>query len=421
MQILQHVRTQHPIGQGFFHSGEVLVGRAAFRYVVDCGSTQPKVVRREVTDYLELMPDGKRLSALFLSHIDNDHVSGLDELLVNVSTTDAFLPLLTPAARLALAAHAIEQGRLSGTHLDFLADPGRWLGERGVGRIFFVRGGPPEGDGVVPPTPTPNQESDVTSIEIDDRRLIEPPTSNDEPGSRQARLRGARRRSFHHNTFEISHLRPIPLRTRGGALLDWVFIAFVHPDESALQRFDRAVRREFSAIPQTAVQFRSWVFELVRSRANRRRLRGCYHVARIDVNAMSMSLYSGPSGTVLYDVRFALRRVDSEYRRSKDQRVGWLGTGDADLRRDLYRGEFEGHFARVLGNVGTFTLPHHGSIHNFHPTLLELGPQYYVVSSRTGNRHHPHRDVRRALRWRQFLHVTEGLETRVDETVELRR
>jgi hypothetical protein len=80
-----------------------------------------------------------------------------------------------------------------------------------------------------------------------------------------------------------------------------------------------------------------------------------------------------------------------------DRRCGWLGTGDADLLDDARRVAFRHHYGAVMEYVGTLTLPHHGSGRNFHPDLVAMGPEVFVASASTTNRHgHPHADVQSA-------------------------
>src|SRR4051794_18710519 len=125
---LEHERIQYPIGQGFFHAAEVNVGSGTFRYIVDCGSTSVTMVDQQVDRYIDDLGSEEHIDALFLSHIDHDHVSGLDRLLGPTKVDAVFLPLLSPFARLALIAHAIEANHLTADLLSLLADPGRWFG-----------------------------------------------------------------------------------------------------------------------------------------------------------------------------------------------------------------------------------------------------------------------------------------------------
>src|SRR5579871_5967577 len=76
---LTHERVQHPVGQGFFHTAKLEVGGTHFEYVYDCGAVHNAPLTDEVRVYADRSPDG--IDVLFVSHLDKDHVSGLDNLL----------------------------------------------------------------------------------------------------------------------------------------------------------------------------------------------------------------------------------------------------------------------------------------------------------------------------------------------------
>jgi len=61
----------------------------------------------------------------------------------------------------------------------------------------------------------------------------------------------------------------------------------------------------------------------------------------------------------------------------------------------------------MLDYVVTISVPHHGSINNFHEELSSLGPDVFVVTARNGNRHHPHQSVRDMLESHFLIHVNE--------------
>ena len=77
-------RFQFPIGQGCFHAGSirdddaVYHGEHAFHYVYDCGSDDGKALGEAIDSYKNQV---SHVDALFVSHLDNDHVKGLDRLL----------------------------------------------------------------------------------------------------------------------------------------------------------------------------------------------------------------------------------------------------------------------------------------------------------------------------------------------------
>ena len=74
-------RVIHPIGQGAFYSERIECDDHTYNIVYDCGSGNfnkaPKRLEREITSYYE---KNDVIDALFISHFDNDHINGINEL-----------------------------------------------------------------------------------------------------------------------------------------------------------------------------------------------------------------------------------------------------------------------------------------------------------------------------------------------------
>ena len=91
------LRYQHPVGQGCFHTG--IIRGNCFRtsstddilYVYDCGALDQKVLRSEID---LLSGEYSSINALFLSHLDHDHVSGLDYLLAKIKVQTIYIPYI---------------------------------------------------------------------------------------------------------------------------------------------------------------------------------------------------------------------------------------------------------------------------------------------------------------------------------------
>src|SRR5215218_7442471 len=93
-------REQLPVGQGCFATGtidarNVTNNETRLHYVYDCGARNRACLREVISNY----KDGAgRLDALFVSHFDDDHVSGLDLLLANVSAKTVYIPYIDNVA-----------------------------------------------------------------------------------------------------------------------------------------------------------------------------------------------------------------------------------------------------------------------------------------------------------------------------------
>ena len=67
---------QHPVGQGGMMSGRLEVTDGVYRWIYDCGSDQRPCLDREIA----VVSSQGHLDRLFISHIDNDYVEGVDRL-----------------------------------------------------------------------------------------------------------------------------------------------------------------------------------------------------------------------------------------------------------------------------------------------------------------------------------------------------
>ncbi len=92
--------TQHPVGQGGMMSGLLTTSSSQFHWVYDCGSNQTGDLNREI-DVVAAKGD---MDFLFLSHLDSDHISGIDRLLSKTHVREVVLPYLNEIDRLVAAA-----------------------------------------------------------------------------------------------------------------------------------------------------------------------------------------------------------------------------------------------------------------------------------------------------------------------------
>lgn len=113
-------------------------------------------------------------------------------------------------------------------------------------------------------------------------------------------------------------------------------------------------------------------------------------------NLMSLSLYSGPiiTSEITYDSNIVneifkflklpyLININVfqfyKYLYFRNENVGWLHTGDFNLKDpNLYK-DFISYYKEVMNMVGMFSLPHHGSENNFNNELLKLRNEHFII------------------------------------------
>ena len=214
-------RIQYPVGQGCFHSGYISLERTIheipheFRYIYDCGSDNRKALD-SATDYFR--QDVNNVDALFISHLDRDHVNGLDRLLSLISVNTVFIPYVNDIVSVLDLVGADLENQFSATLVEVSMTPELWFHRRGVSHVVRVR-----------------ERKDNSR--------------NDEPFNLPGRLEDAERTSTRANLLDIDSGRPINvpnmMRPR-----KWVLVPHVHPVPiNQLDSFKNKIKSVFGGSP----------------------------------------------------------------------------------------------------------------------------------------------------------------------------
>ena len=73
-------RTFHSVGQGAFYTERFNIGNRKINVVYDCGTTtapKEKIIEREISNVFK---KNEEIHALFISHLDADHINGIEYL-----------------------------------------------------------------------------------------------------------------------------------------------------------------------------------------------------------------------------------------------------------------------------------------------------------------------------------------------------
>ncbi|MCW2338152.1 hypothetical protein M2337_002385 [Sphingobium sp. B2D3A] len=396
---------QHAVGQGGLFSGELTGQGKPLRWVYDCGSNQRDALRREI----KTVAGGGDIDMLFLSHLDSDHVGGVDELLGQVKVREVVLPYLNEQIVLATMARDASSGALSGTFVEATNDLAAWFGSRGVETITFV-GGPEEEDGgdgpSLPIDPSDGREGECRP------KWTQPPQAATEliadPNLTKARPAGTAM------MMQVAPGAAVQLVTPTGAI-NWALIPYVHmPSAKQMRAFEQALEDAFSKPLDKKAIVASAKDPDVRDK-----LRDCYDALWLDHNLITMTLYCGPLKPHHAEVSV------SRFRHHPDwwhELGGWMLTGDAHLDGLRRRQGFLRYYQRVTPLTNVLMLPHHGSIHNHSDLVLDAMPELIVGYAAAGPNSygHPHDDVtdavnghRRAHFHRVSKHRSHQLEMRV--------
>ena len=430
-------RIQYPIGQGCFHAGSIHEGDAAdhvvhgFHYVYDCGSDDRRALGEAIDNYKN---QTSRVDAVFVSHLDNDHVNGLDSLLSVVEVDTVYVPYVNEVVLVLELIQAELDGALSVSLIEASMDPGNWFRSRGVQRVVSVQESPDDG------APGPGDGDDPEGPEGPRAwRKIDPGIGD--PHDQSATQMGSG-----IEVVDSGYRVPISIRGRS---LNWTLVPHVDPaPRERLDRFKAELRKTLGLSPEEPVTL-ARVADAMREKSKRERLRECYDEivprgARRMHNRVSMSLYSGPVGfepvgfepvgfeeaqewrhRVLYgpDWRTGdlIELLPEPFWSCEEGAVGWIGTGDATLSVKKVRTAWKGTYRPYEDYVATLLLPHHGSKHNFHRDVLDF--PYLEICAASADRRsryrHPSESVRLevANRRKAFFHVSQNPETALFEEI----
>ena len=108
-------RVIHPIGQGAFYTETISddKGKAFFNVVYDCGSEtgKPKVIESYLDKYYQNSKPKRKIDLVFISHLHNDHINGLNKLFDLTDVKCLILPQLSNDVVLeALLYHVVSNG-----------------------------------------------------------------------------------------------------------------------------------------------------------------------------------------------------------------------------------------------------------------------------------------------------------------------
>jgi Metallo-beta-lactamase superfamily len=363
-------RIQYAVGQGGFHAAHVHSGHspeergdATYSYVYDCGSNSRVDLRQAIARFSAAT---SRLNALFVSHLDEDHVNGLDHLLTTTDVEDVYIPYLDDLLVLLDLLEIESTTGLTGSLVEAALDPAGFFGRRGVQRVIRLGSGGASG--------------------LDGPQLPQPSGGSTEEGdfiSKPTREHGRVSKGIVGKRAELLNMSPdgaIGLEI-GPTRLDWMLLPHVTPaPQENMVAFRKAIRGVLGLASGKKLTARCLIEGLTR-RSTRQDMKKCYEAivaggARRAHNRISMSLYSGPTGYADHGRwRQVICRPYSTYEPrywlfAAHGPVGWLGTGDATLKDKKVWESFDRNFRKLWPEVAVLVLPHHGSAHNFNAKLL---------------------------------------------------
>jgi len=387
--LLVHTRTQHPVGQGFFHSANLIRDDFNFRYVYDCGamSKYSKDRSAAIQAYIASPENKGTLDVLFLSHAHADHINGVRELLSKLNVDTIVLPLLSPQDRLLAFARSLAEdpGLITDSfYLNFITNPETALAEFSPRQILSIKAGPPgegapgsDGEGIGPIEGA--GEGGGTPLSPEGRR---PQWRLVGKGDAEDLRTVATASGTSVSLSTVPDTMAFALNI-AGTKFSWLLAPYIEP-EITKQRSKFLNSLKSNGIDEQTLADPAKLATILKEKDKIQILVKAYKDVSSNLNISSLCLYSGPAqpfrhARILYRGYVNQRCWLGKFR---CQRVGWLGTGDAELQRQMRITNFVSHYGKYLESVATLTLPHHGSDRNTGSGLLDkVSPCLGVASA----------------------------------------
>lgn len=388
---MHNIRYQYAVGQGCFHAGIVsassngLAG-PGIRYVYDCGSLSTYAAARDAEiAAFHAETQKARIDLLFLSHMHEDHVSGVEKICDGVPVDTVVLPLLNAIDRLISFARAAAES--PGAEDEFMRamtiDPVGALLRLNPRQIIVVRRGA-EGGSPAPGEAGPGApDGPIDGGERDGRRDLAKWRLVGRGRVRRSDLapQDSPALSSAQHVFEIDDTFGFAISVGPDSGEAWLLAPYVD-EEVSMKRTDfiKTAADLFGLTPEefeAATASPSWLVEAVTE--HKSQLAEAYG-SIANLNVTSLCLYSGPFTAGLG--HWSAHAGALSYGGRVSHSVGWFGTGDADLKKMARRAAFKKHYASYLTKAQTLLLPHHGSEHNFDPDILTaIEPGLTVASA----------------------------------------
>lgn len=315
-------RIFYPIGQGAFYAEK----HPNFTIVYDCGNLKntkdgDNVVKCAFTK-------DEEIDLLFISHLDWDHISKIGVLKSRVkSIKRVVLPLLTKEEENLL----VNIHRAAGKGgIQLIQDPKGYFGEQ----TEIIRVRPHNG----------SENEEVKTIEFSNENEIQ---INDRKIDSGAHL-------------IMRYLN-----------YDWVFIPYNLEQKKRGQKLAELLSHSIFDVEKLKND-PQYTLNILTTTKDKNKLKKLYESVDGDINSNSLMLYSGPLAPSSAK-KMCYHRLDyytivgyPYYPRIVDCIIsfkpGCIYTGDGDLNQSNI---IDSIFSKVIDNVGTIQIPHHGSSHNF--------------------------------------------------------
>ena len=365
-----------PVGQGAFYVEKFKNGK---NIVYDCGSISN---RKKIPKLIEkYFGKNEAIEALFISHLDKDHMNGVEELLKQCEVKRICFPLITEEMKLALKIKVMIEEAMGNSYSkfmkEFVEDP-----ETAIKKI--------------------KEDIKIKLIEIlpNDE---ENNKKNDNEDTKNQKIKRIKKKSGEDIAEEIEGLEHSCNENK------WELIPYNFKQETRINEFEKKLEKEFGKKISLKEVEKIWK----ENEDNREKIKKVYESLKGDLNTNSMTLFSG--------VRQVGKQMqyDSSY-----VKVGCLYTGDYEAKGKNKWKTLEEAYIEYWKWIGMIQVPHHGSIRNCNDALISKKAVYFLSAGEKNSYKHPSHEVVEDIRFKynnNLYIVTEnkGLRIVMDNNMEI--
>lgn len=376
------VRNFLPVGQGAFyweqfnwrHSSEKV------NVIYDCGTrTGEQYVKKEINKHFQ---KGEEIQAVFISHLDDDHINGIPHLLSHCKVKNIFFPLLTQEKKFYLSLECEITGKSRFLRW-FIEEPEQAIKEYSLEKEIRIH--------EVPEWTNIDYQTDNLQADFEEDKNV---------------------------TEEIFE----ECKTLGDLYKYWIFKPFnFKQDEKLLELLEKL--QDVFGIPIDNKRIETiWKNG---TDIDKNKIINAYREVG-PLNPNSMTLFSGIKEYAMYQSESRARYYQCRICRigmicdMRFKEAGCLYTGDYDTNTKENWNELKRAYKDVWWSIGCVQVPHHGSSKNYNSALTELDAFMIISAGKDNQYNHPTDSVLKDLVMsrREARVVTEEDETLVSLIIE---
>lgn len=351
-------RTFHSVGQGAFYTERFNIGNRKINVVYDCGTTtapKEKIIEREISNVFK---KNEEIHALFISHLDADHINGIEYLAKYCNVKKIFFPIISSENRvllklmLKISGEAKEESKFVHEVLDNTVNVLRRLVDSPIGGR--------------------SREVKLIGVKEGGRREI------DSPGE-----------DYQVDVEILESGKDVSKIIDSDLAVFWQYIPYNFRQNERITILKNKMKEEGVSLND----LEKWDGDIID------KMKGMYQKLEGKLNSNSMTLYSGPVNQLISYPRIPSKKLEGfrlGYRYSCKQvcrRFGCLYTGDYNANSQSNFIQLKEEYKDHWDNIGCIQIPHHGSSYNYNSGLISPMRTCIVSAGERNSYGHPHSKV----------------------------